>query len=59
MLYYTPIGSDCSWGERIHFSNLDKEKYIRESLVENILKKFKKKDIDVRLGGMIGIGIHH
>jgi phosphomannomutase len=58
MLYYTPIGSDCSWEERIHFSNLDKEKYIRKLLVENILKKFKNKDIDVRLGGMIGIGIH-
>ena len=57
MMYCTPIGSDCSYKERISFMDFDKKnkirlktKYLKENLGDI--------DYDFKLGGNIGVGIH-
>ena len=58
MLYFTPVGSDCSWDERMEFVEYDKIHQTRQNLISKILNQFKGYNLDAKLGGMIGIGIH-
>lgn len=59
MLYYTPIGSDCSQEEREEFAKYDEIHHIRRQIM-NDLKKILPENLklDIKLGGQIGIGIH-
>lgn len=58
MLYFTPIGSNCTWNERLDFVEFDKVNKIRKTMINKILERFFNNNIDAKLGGMIGIGIH-
>lgn len=58
MLYITPIGGDCNKEEREYFDTYDKIHNIRGKMIKDLLKEFGKNNIDVLLGGQIGIGLH-
>ena len=58
MLYVTPIGGDCSKGERAKFSDWDKKTNFRQSLVTKFNEFLKPYEWEARLGGQIGIGVH-
>lgn len=58
MLYVTPIGGDCSAEERAAFAEYDETNHVREQLIKNILQEFRDENLDARLGGQIGIGVH-
>lgn len=58
MLYITPIGSNCSKEEREFFIDYDSKNKVREKMIKDLLNKFKNENIDVKMGGAIGIGLH-
>jgi phosphomannomutase len=58
MLYVTPIGGDCSEEERAFFVKWDEENKVREKMIKSFSAFFHKDDVDVKMGGEIGIGLH-
>ncbi len=58
MMYITPIGGDCSMNERSNFAKYDSKYGIREKMINTLLLEFKDYNIDVKMGGQIGIGLH-
>lgn len=58
MLYVTPMGGDCSLEERAIFAEYDNKHNVRTKMVNYLLKVFENENVDVRIGGQIGIGIH-
>ena len=58
MLYITPVGGDCSKEERALFAKYDAEHNIRSQLIKDLLEKFERYGIDVKMGGQIGVGLH-
>lgn len=61
MMYVTPIGGECSPEERKVFIEYDSNHCVREKMITHLRDEFVKKgfdDVDIRLGGAIGIGIH-
>lgn len=59
MLYYTPIGSDCSQEERDNFAKYDEIHHIRKQIMIDLKKLLPVQlKLDLKLGGQIGIGIH-
>ena len=58
MLYITPIGSNCSREERAHFVEYDAIHNVRAKMIKDLLNEFKDENIDVKMGGAIGIGLH-
>jgi len=57
-LYISPIGGDCSMEERTFFSEFDKINKIREKMVKILKKNFESYNIDIMIGGQIGLVIH-
>lgn len=55
MINISPIGRNCSSEERLAFFNLDKEKKIREKMVEALRNEFDQYDMDFVIGGQISI----
>jgi phosphomannomutase len=55
LIYFTPIGQNCTMSDRQQFKKFDEENNVRIKLVESIQKKFP--DLYVGLGGEIGICI--
>jgi len=58
MMYLTPIGGDCSQEERDIFGDYDKIHQVRRKMIQDLLDEFEDENIDVLLGGQIGIGLH-
>lgn len=58
MWYYTPIGSDCSYEERLNFIEYNKTNNILRNVVKELKPLLEPFNLDVLLGGSIGVGIH-
>jgi phosphomannomutase len=58
MMYLTPIGGDCSAEERAEFAKYDLIHDVRRKMIKSLSKEFESENIDVLLGGQIGIGLH-
>ena len=58
MMYITPVGGDCSKEERAEFAEYDAKHNIRTKMQKALLHEFKDENIDVLIGGQIGIGLH-
>ena len=58
MIYITPIGSNCSKEERAHFVEYDAIHNVRAKMIKDLLNEFKDENIDVKMGGAIGVGLH-
>lgn len=54
----TPIGSDCTMEERQQFAKYDKKVKVRERVIDDLNKTLKGYNLDIKIGGQIGIGIH-
>ena len=59
MLYISPTGSNVSYDERQIFAQYDEEHDIRKKMIEHLKTSLcTKYDLDIKLGGQIGIGLH-
>ncbi|KAH7650423.1 phosphomannomutase [Cryptosporidium bovis] len=57
MLNISPIGRNCSYEERLEFYELDKEKNIRQNLIDALSSEFKDMDLKYSIGGQISIDV--
>lgn len=57
MLNVSPIGRNCSYEERVAFNELDKQRGIREKMVQLLKEKFADLKLRYVIGGMISLDI--
>ena len=59
MIYVSPTGSDVTLEERNNFADYDQIHNIRKNMIQYLTNKFSKKfNLEIKLGGQIGIAIH-
>lgn len=57
LIYYTPIGQECTTEERKLFVELDAKENIRMKIIKELEKKLEGFGVDIVLGGSIGIAV--
>ncbi|KKP94986.1 MAG: Phosphomannomutase [candidate division TM6 bacterium GW2011_GWE2_36_25] len=57
MINVSPVGRNCTQEERIAFNQLDKEKHIREYMIEILQKRFAHLNLRFSIGGQISIDV--
>jgi phosphomannomutase len=55
LIYFRPIGNDCTKLDRVNFKELDERDHVRDRIVKDMKKEFP--DLDVSVGGNIGVGV--
>ena len=59
MLYISPTGGDITLEERAEFAKYDEEHNVRKKMIEHLKSSLcTKYDLDIKLGGQIGIALH-
>ena len=58
LIYFTPIGQDCTTNERQHFIKLDKQYNIRLNIIKQLEIELNDVDVEIVLGGELGIAIY-
>jgi phosphomannomutase len=58
LIYVSPPGMQATSFERNYFLDLDKKLYLREKLLNELIKADTENEFDISYGGAVGVAIH-